>query len=69
MKNKKNELEQDIETRGKIFQTLKSGDEISIPIIKRFYAVGHFTASRVFDTLKQDGLIEKIEDSQMYRMK
>lgn len=56
---KQSQLEQDIKTRVSILQTFNGGDEISVSLIQRKCCVGYNTASRTFENLVEDGLIEK----------
>ena len=55
------ENEQDIKTRTSVFQIFKSGDEISVSLIQRKCQVGYNSASRTFENLVEDGLIELIK--------
>lgn len=56
---KQTQIEHDVKTRAFVFQMFKSGDDISVPLIQRKCRVGYFSASRTFENLVEDGLIEK----------
>jgi len=53
------QLEQDVKTKKFVLQIFKSGDEISVSLIQRKCCVGYNSASRTFEKLVEDGLIEK----------
>lgn len=55
-------MEQDVKTRTLVFQMFKSGDDISVSLIQRKCKVGYYSASRTFENLVEDGLIEKGKD-------
>ena len=56
---KQAQMEQDVKTRTAVFQMFKSGDDISVSLIQRKCKVGYNSASRTFENLVEDGLIEK----------
>ena len=56
---KQAQMEQDVKTRTAVFQMFKSGDDISVSLIQRKCQVGYNSASRAFENLVEDGLIEK----------
>jgi DNA-binding transcriptional regulator YhcF (GntR family) len=56
---KQTQMEQDVKTRTAVFQMFKSGDDISVSLIQRKCQVGYNSASRTFENLVEDGLIEK----------
>ncbi len=52
-------MEQDVKTRTTVFKMFKSGDDISVSLIQIKCRVGYNCASRTFENLVEDGLIEK----------
>ena len=56
---KQTQMEQDVKTRTAVFQMFKSGDDISVSLIQRKCQVGYNSASRTFENLVEDRLIEK----------
>ena len=56
---KQTQMEQDIKTRTSVFKMFKSGDDISVSLIQRKCNVGYNSASRTFENLIEDGLIER----------
>ncbi len=63
MKTKSNltaeQFKSDIETRTKVFEMFKSGDDISISLIQKKCSTGYFTASRTLENLIEDGLVKR----------
>ena len=55
--------ERDIKTRSSIMLTFEKGDEISVSLIQRRCKTGYFTASRVLENLKVDGLIKDLPNA------
>ena len=53
----------DVKTRSSIMSTFKKGDEIAISSIQRYCKTGYFTASRVLENLKDEGLIKKLPNA------
>lgn len=56
---KQTQMEQDIKTRTSVFKMFKSGDDISVSLIQRKCNVGYNSASRTFENLIEDRLIER----------
>lgn len=56
-------MEQDVKTRTTVFQMFKSGDDITVSLIQRKCQVGYNSASRTFENLVEDGLVEKVKDN------
>lgn len=57
------QLNEDIETRKKVFETFKSGETVSIPLIREKCDTSYSSAFRVFENLAEDGLIKRIGNS------
>ena len=51
------QMEQDVKTRTMVFQMFKSGDDISISIIQRRFALGYNASWRVMDALLSEKFV------------
>ena len=62
------QFEMDLKTRTSIFGTFKTGDHISVSLIQRRCSTGYHSASRVFENLIEDGLVEMTEINNIAKM-